>query len=180
MNFTVQPLKFFWTLQEIIELHLVPGYFNPFILIKGSVPAKTITEKKKDINPLNEELQEAHYSKFWKGYAERKSHTLSWKLLCQEFHCTAKLKQRKNRIQSMENEEDKETELRKTRKFSILVIYPSISTSRINFYKFTITRFNFCITIHASISLRELLPCFPLSSVPCSSITSAAYQRGKN
>lgn len=39
MNFTIQPFKFFWTLQKIIKLYLIPGHFNPFILIKSSVTA---------------------------------------------------------------------------------------------------------------------------------------------
>lgn len=46
MNFTIQSLKIFRTLQKIVKLHLIPSYFNPFILIKSSVTATNLIFKK--------------------------------------------------------------------------------------------------------------------------------------
>ena len=40
MNLAVEPFKIFRTLQEIIELDLVPSNFNPLILIKCSISAR--------------------------------------------------------------------------------------------------------------------------------------------
>lgn len=45
MNFTIQPLKIFRTLHKVIKLHLIPCYFNPFILIKSLISASKINPK---------------------------------------------------------------------------------------------------------------------------------------
>lgn len=45
VNLTVEPLKFLGALQEIMKLHLIPCYFNPLILIKGSVSATRKSSK---------------------------------------------------------------------------------------------------------------------------------------
>lgn len=45
VNLTGEPLKFLGALQEIMKLHLIPCYFNPLILIKGSVSATRKSSK---------------------------------------------------------------------------------------------------------------------------------------
>lgn len=68
MNFTVKSLEIFWALKEIVELDLVPSNFNPFILIKCSVPESIkIQERKsnnKKKNPSRTEQKESfHFSR---------------------------------------------------------------------------------------------------------------------
>lgn len=40
VDLTVQPLQVLRALQEIIQLHLVPGNLNPFILIESPITGK--------------------------------------------------------------------------------------------------------------------------------------------
>lgn len=55
MNFTVKSLKIFRALQEVIKFDLIPGYLNPFILIKSSISATT--DKRE---PKKEKIKQAH------------------------------------------------------------------------------------------------------------------------
>lgn len=122
MNFTVQPLQLFRTLQEIIKLHLVPGYFNPFILIEGFVSAKIITGRKKD-NPLNGEPENTHSKKATEF--QKRGFFKNLRRLCRKVSYTV-LEAPLPRIslyckiaaqkQSIENEENKATKPRKTRR----------------------------------------------------------------
>lgn len=101
VNFTVKPLKFLRTLQEIIELHLIPCYFNSIVFIKGSITAanKTHTSKPYPRNQTIQRIQKGScFAKIPKGFSKKLRNgilTLSLKLLYQEFHCTAKNKNSK-------------------------------------------------------------------------------------
>ena len=47
MDFTIKPVQVLRALQEIMELHLVPGNLNPFILIKSPITGIKLHQKKK-------------------------------------------------------------------------------------------------------------------------------------
>ena len=60
MNFTIQSLKIFWTLQKVIKFHLIPGYFNPFILIKSPITARNIQNWGKEHKSRNPKMKLGH------------------------------------------------------------------------------------------------------------------------
>ena len=47
MDFTIKSVQVLRALQEIMELHLVPGNLNPFILIKSPITGIKLHQKKK-------------------------------------------------------------------------------------------------------------------------------------
>lgn len=63
MNFTVKSLEIFWALKEIVELDLVPSNFNPFILIKCSVPESIKIQERKSNQKKKKTLQELNRKK---------------------------------------------------------------------------------------------------------------------
>jgi len=64
MNFTVKPLKIFRTLQEIIQLDLIPSNFNPLILIKCSISESIKNRTNKKNNEKKQQktnLSDSHF-----------------------------------------------------------------------------------------------------------------------